>query len=431
MGTRPTLVFHPDGGRLACTADSQPLKIIDIIQGRTLRTFPGGQAPLAFSPDGLYLAAAAAAPSVGRVRVWELASGREVRLFQGHPGRLGRVSSIAFSADGQHLVTCDGSVKVWEVHPKPFARRPEGFPARGGAGALSPDHSRLAAAVGNEVKVWEVRTGRLVHSLAGHTQNVNSVAFSPDSKSIASASAGFPLSGAGEFKVWDAATGRELRTLCPGGATLPHPKVTYAPSLVTYSPDGRYLAGTLGCIVKVWEASTGRELLSQVSSEGGMFWIGCLGFSPDGNSLATGRGETPMEVWETTTGKETISPEESTKPTASLAFSPDGRFLAGASEMEVRLWDAASGRRLGKLKGHTAPVTRIAFSRDAKRAATVSLGDGTVRVWDPESGQELLSLPGTTAAIWELAFTPDGGRLVCASADGVVKVWDARPAKGD
>jgi WD40 repeat protein len=113
-----------------------------------------------------------------------------------------------------------------------------------------------------------------------------------------------------------------------------------------------------------------------------------------------------------------------------VAFSPDGRRIAGAGKRpsdvpvlppagsgEVKVWDAETGRELLTLQGHTSEVWNVAFSPDGQRLA--SAGYGEVKVWDAQTGQQLLALKG-----WGLylAFSRDGHWLLTSR-----KLWDATP----
>src|SRR5207244_1229629 len=97
----------------------------------------------------------------------------------------------------------------------------------------------------------------------------------------------------------------------------------------------------------------------------------------------------------------------------SVAFSPDGKRLAGASGHQfITVWDAQNGKELLVLKGHAWDVTCVAFSPDGKRLASAS---GTsVKVLDAQTGQELLSIHGPLGKINSVAFSPDGKRLAGA-----------------
>jgi WD40 repeat protein len=124
-------------------------------------------------------------------------------------------------------------------------------------------------------------------------------------------------------------------------------------------------------------------------------------------------------LWDTVSGQElrTMSGEFNL---AALAFNPDGRLLAGATNDEsgrrLVLWDTATGEIVSILKSHYQDVRSLAFTPDSRRVALVGrtqTGADEVKLWDTASGHELLTLK-PERHVTGLAFGPDGHRLLAA-----------------
>jgi WD40 repeat protein len=116
------------------------------------------------------------------------------------------------------------------------------------------------------------------------------------------------------------------------------------------------------------------------------------------------------------------------QPVNDLAFSPDGRTLASASDDgTVKLWNVATGDLQRTLAGHNREVEAIAFSPRGDLLASASW-DGTVKIWDVRSGQPFRVLPDHWHGALAVAFSPDGRLLATGSYSGAVKLWN--PATG-
>jgi len=149
-----------------------------------------------------------------------------------------------------------------------------------------------------------------------------------------------------------------------------------------------------------------------------------VAFGPDGKRLASASQDQTVKVWDPTSGERILSFKGHTNGVNTVAFSPDGKRLASSSDDgTVKVWDTASGQEMLTLKGHTKVVSSVAFSPDVKHLASASY-DQTVRVWDAMTGRETLTLKGHNRNVHSVVFSPDGKRLASASWDRTVKVWD-------
>ena len=254
--------------------------------------------------------------------------------------------------------------------------------------AFSPDGSRLATTGDDgKLKVWDSSTGRLVSSLAAVGEGVGP-SFSADGSLVAAA-------GRGEWA-------RSWTVHRPVGLDDPRARGAIDTAL---SPDGRYVgrgqtqvgADEVGA---VFDMTTGEQAFALAGPNSGSPVLG-----------PRGRGD-----------------EEDTR---GVAWSPDGRLIAGSGEGTARVWDAETGTVRHTLLGHTGFVFGVAWSPDSSRLVTGG-SDGTTKVWEigPEGVQERWSLSAqeSKSGIVGVAFSPDGSRVMAGDANlSAVRVWDLGP----
>jgi hypothetical protein len=127
-------------------------------------------------------------------------------------------------------------------------------------------------------------------------------------------------------------------------------------------------------------------------------------------------------LWEAASGKELRRLAGHGSNVATVAFSPDGRFLASGGGKAIRLWDLATGKALWEVDGHERWVRFVTFSPDSR--TLVSGGaDHTLRLWEVATGRERHRFEGQRDAK-TAALTSDGRLLATGSDDTTVLVWD-------
>ena len=324
--------------------------------------------------------------------------------------------------------------------------------------AWSRDGRRLAfATFDRRIEVWDVSSGTKILSLSGHPKETSSLlnfpvrlAWSVDDKQLVS-------SGEHETKVWDAATGREVRTLKVNALTC-SPDCTrvsdnfqvfdlasgktrfnlrFSSNWQAWSPNGRWLAaGASNTTTKILDSENGNEILTLLGRHDNRM----LAWSPDSQRVAAIGGDAEqITIWDTTPRNEERTLVSQRGELDSLAWSPDGRWIAGTAWTfkhpsfvgSVYVWDSESGTLVKTLERQAGAV-RVAWSPDGSRLAAIDeTGDVTIRStsnWQQVTSLKKLprtiGLPIGSFQSRELQWSADGKWLAAASGDSMLAVWE-------
>ncbi len=424
------VAWSPQGTRLA-SGGGEHDKILRVWNARTgtllfdCRGHIGPIRSVSWSRDGTRIASAS---SDRTIKIWDAESGALLKTLTGHTGP---VNSIDWNPNGSRIVSGAGAyheglqqflaleVKIWDVQSGQEIGK-LGRPIRHlspiNSVAWSPDGSRILTGAGAtgvrrrkfilvELKLWDAATGQQLRDLQGHTAPVTTVGWSPDGNQILSGSAD------GSLKIWDAVSGKEKRALKghSGGVTC-----------VAWGPDGQEIVSSgRDATVKVWDASTAQELRSLKAHTGVAL---CVAWNPQANSIASGGADYQLKIWDTTASQEALILKEQSGPITCVAWSPDGhRAVIGSAKSTANIWDLANGRVLFKLGGHAGPITAVAWSPNGRWILTA--GDTTVRVWEATNARPVSVLSGHNAAVTCACWSPDSQWILSGSKDTTLRTW--------
>jgi RNA polymerase sigma factor (sigma-70 family) len=362
------------GGKVLYTITNVPADLRRALNNNDRLTFSGSYSLARFSPDGKTLAAVTS-DRPQDVRLYDAETGRELRTI----ALAARLVRMAFSPDGRRLATTERD---------------------------------------SAIRLYDVETGRRAWSRVLPLNNpfenyTSAVAFSPDAKMIAV--------GATDHRIHlvDASSGDELAQL------IGH---HWYPWTLAFSAKGRrlYSSGWDGAI-RAWDVAARKQL----DLPAGVRATSVIAASPDGRTLAYEDDSGAIRLVDAENGAERRSLSLAGTDYSRLAFSPDGRRLAGGGtsgdRVHLAVWDLPEGRLLHRWdwpKGRDphSDVECLAFAPDGSRLAAAVFRQSSAYLWDLTDGRQVARLAHNE--VYGLSFSPDGSTLATAGWDEVVRFWE-------
>ncbi len=411
------ILIHPEPSLSSYAA--QGLFLMDAETGLRVRAFDQsrrvakGQSqaairPAAFSPDGkklyalgwtklaeskpeFFVWANAENPCERAVLVWEVETGKLVEEWAFPAGKEIDPSLVGLnvSPDGKKLYVF-GSIK--------FDRTLAG---------------QLRAVPG--IHVLDTQTGKTMQTWEGAGQPAG---FTADGKDLITFRRDAPVTA------FDPETGKSVRTFKLDGFV----------SSVALSNDGKTVAAvglnghpdkTTTCEIKLWDAATGREIRSlTVDAKAAQNWTARLAFAPDGKTLVLATWSGRILRWDLSNGAALPEWTGHRGAVADLLVRPGtSEFVSvGATDGAICRWDAATGKAFTKTDAYVGQVA-VARTPDGKGMAAVDTA-GRLELWNLETGKITKTLQSPGRGLHLLAFAPNGKELVVAAQTGPNTVWD-------
>jgi WD40 repeat protein len=356
---------------------------------------------LAFTPDGKHVVTGSGDHNI---KVWDSATGKEVKSFGGPSGHQNLVLSVSISRDGGLIASggSDNKALIWDFPssgPLRAIAKTEGARVL----AVSPDGTKLAGGdKDGHVKIWNSADGKELFKLEGHRGPITGLTFSGNGQLLVSCGDDKTL------RFWNPANGQSL------GVVGAHPAAVRG---LAVSPNNNavYSAGADGTL-KFWALP---PVASKAVGAAHGDAVTALALSNDGNSLVSASADKTVRLTNAANGQLIRDFKGATAGVESVALSPNGALIAaGTADKRLLLWQTADAKMLANVANQ---ATGLAFNPASNQLLTGG-GDGVLKLWAlPPVPERTLAHPD---AVRSAVASADGKRLFTASADKIVRAWN-------
>lgn len=466
--------FSPDGSKILTDDEANDLSVWNANTGRLIgkysRAYSAKIEPNWFSPDGNFLLIYNNRETASLV---SLETGDTVRNFA-----IDKPFSFAISGNNKYVVigSTKNKVKVFDLESGKELFENDIRKERGCDGcrafiSIGPKNKYIAVASAEAAAVFDIRSGKTIQYLISKKSSIEGVGMGPNAQQIY-------ITDDDDVTIYSIASGKKLLDIdfndqeCnvaipPNGKTM----------LTTHSNQRMALWDIpKGKIVKVYSGFQNHQKNDGMKfKEGNWFHSSIIRYirakskiaiTSDGKFLFKGNVDTVAQMINLETGRVERTFLGHSQRVLSIDISKDEKWLLTSSaDRTIKLWDIASGKLIKTIGRHGEVVFDAKFSNNNKLIASASW-DGNLITWDVKTGdvvnyvdlpktspysvsftpndlylvvsnlskelnfyetdvvKEFRKLIGHSEIVSEVCFSTDNNRLISASFDGKLKVWD-------
>lgn len=413
-----SISFSPDGTKLVGALSDASVRVWDIetqIEINCLKGHTKNVRNAHFNPNCKDCVLSSSED--GTIRVWDLVNNSQI----GNPltGHNGSVNDAIFDTTGNIIISCgfDKTIRIWDYRSNKQICEPLTGHEKW-IGNISVHRNLLVSAshIEKTIRLWDLATHKEIPPSISFNSGINDVAISHDGRKIAVALADCSIS------ILDIENHEPI-----GNNLIGH---THFVNTLRFTPDDKQvISGSWDSTIRIWDCPNTSREKNGISKT--LFNLNRiiyrLSFDKYGSRLMTSDFEGEIIIWDLGTAQKIMSFEE--KFISSIAaLSPDGDIIAASSKNYcVKIWDIkAEGKKFAILKGHHKDINSIEFDSSGSRLVTASM-DKTIIIWELVNGfVTSKKLIGHTLAVRDAVFSLDGNYIASAGGDSTIRIWSSK-----